>query len=145
MEVSMGCKPNGCLRGQRSLAAVIATMFLAAALAAWSADPAGPTRPDAPEGGAAVSIQVYPSSAPNAYGSPSYPGWVANAVYALENDLATWGDNSLPTYYQRITVMTDRDNIVTGFMSWKGYADPGTVFGPAFASELGNRATYGVH
>ena len=90
-------------------------------------------------------MQVYPSSAPNAYGSPSYPGWVANTVYAIENNLATYGDSSLPTYYQRIAVMSDRDNIVTGFASWKGYADPGTVFGAAFANELGNRATYGVH
>jgi hypothetical protein len=94
-----------------------------------------------------VTMEVYPSSAPNVYGSPSYDGWAANAVYAIENDLATTGSAALPTYYYRLLFMNDRDNIVTGFPSWKGYADPGNVlvFGPAFANELGNRATFGVH
>lgn len=92
-----------------------------------------------------VTMGVYPSSAPNVYGSPSYDGWAANAVYAIENNLATTGSAALPTYYYRLLFMDDRDNIVTGFPSWKGHADPGAVFGASFASELGNRATFGVH
>jgi hypothetical protein len=34
--------------------------------------------------------------------------------------------------------------IVTGFASWLGQADPASAFGAAYASELGNRMTFGV-
>ena len=36
------------------------------------------------------------------------------------------------------------NNMVTSFPSWMGVADPGTVFGPAFAQESGNRLTFGM-
>jgi hypothetical protein len=34
--------------------------------------------------------------------------------------------------------------MATGFPSWASQADPGTIFGPAYASELGNRPLFGV-
>jgi len=95
----------------------------------------------------AILIQVFPSPAPNAFGSPSWnPGYVTNALNALENGLISVGNPATsPTAYYRVTTESDRDNIVTGFPSWKGFANPGAMFGAAFASELGNRLHFGVH
>jgi hypothetical protein len=89
-----------------------------------------------------ISIQVIPASAPNTFGSPSYAGWVTNAVNAIENNQATMGTAGTPTYYsQSPSVISVKDNIVTNFNSWKGVANPGAPFG----SELGNRLQFGVH
>jgi hypothetical protein len=96
---------------------------------------------------ASISFEVFPSPAPNAFGSPSWnPGYVQNALNALENGLSSVGDPATdPTAYYQVTQETDLQNIVTGFPSWLGSADPGTVFGPAFANELGNRLHFGLH
>jgi hypothetical protein len=99
-------------------------------------------------GGAYASpiIRVTPASAPNAFGSPSYGGWVTNAINAQIDGLSTAGIAGTPTYYEIApAVMELSQNIVTGFASWKGQADPGTVFGPGFSSELGNRLHFGVN
>jgi len=94
---------------------------------------------------AGVVIMVFPSPAPNAFGSPSWPGYVTNAINALQNGLPSVGNPANdPTAYFRVSTETDRDNIVTGFPSWKGFANPGTKFGPAFANELGNRLHFGL-
>jgi hypothetical protein len=66
-------------------------------------------------------------------------------VTALETFQLTNGDPSLPSYYAAQTVpLTPFDLIVTGFASWHGVADPGTVFGAAYANELGNRVHFGL-
>jgi hypothetical protein len=89
----------------------------------------------------AITIDVTPSSAPNGYGSPNYSGYVGNAIYALENGLASYGDPSSPSYYtQAPAVMSVLNNIVTGFSSWNGVANPSG----AYASELGNRLLFGL-
>jgi len=94
---------------------------------------------------AGVVIMVFPSPAPNAFGSPSWPGYVTNAINALQNGLPSVGNPAAdPTAYFRVSHETDRDNIVTGFPSWKGFANPGTKFGPAFTNELGNRLHFGL-
>jgi hypothetical protein len=94
---------------------------------------------------AAITIDVTPSVAPNAFGSPSYGDYVSNAVYALGNGLGSYGDSSLPSFYQATSGKVKANQvIVTGFNSWLGKADPGTAFGPAYASELGNRMLFGV-
>jgi hypothetical protein len=90
------------------------------------------------------TIMVFPSVAPNAYGSPSYPGYVSNAVYALENGLSSYGTPGTPQYYQQVSSIAPSQMIVTGFPSWLGQADPGTVFGAPFANELGNRPLFGL-
>jgi hypothetical protein len=95
--------------------------------------------------GGPISITVTPSLAPNVYGSPSWATYVSNAVTAIENGFPSYGDPSSPTYYQQQTTeVTAMDLMVTGFPSWHGLADPGTLFGPNFASELGNRAHFGI-
>lgn len=93
----------------------------------------------------AVTIQVTPWSAPNAFGSPSFAGAVDNAIYAQRHGLTSYGDPSSPTYYQAApTQMQLKDNIVTGYPSWKGDADPVGSYGPAYGAELGNRLHFGV-
>lgn len=94
---------------------------------------------------AGVIIMVFPSPAPNFFGSPSFSGYAANAINALENGLSSVGNPAAtPTAYYRVSQENDKDNIVTGFPSWLAFANPGTVFGPAFASELGNRLHFGL-
>src|ERR1039458_10495284 len=48
----------------------------------------------------------------------------------------------LPNYTQTTNFTADQ-TIVTGFPSWMGQADPGSVFGAAYANELGNRMHFG--
>ncbi|HTS65005.1 MAG TPA: PEP-CTERM sorting domain-containing protein [Candidatus Acidoferrales bacterium] len=91
-----------------------------------------------------ITITVYPSVAPNAYGSPSYPAYVNNAIYALENGLTSYGTPGTPSYYQQTSNIAVDQMIVTGFPSWMGQADPGTVFGAAYANELGSRPLFGI-
>jgi len=92
-----------------------------------------------------ISIAVYPALAPNRWGSPSWNAWASNAVTAILNGYSSYGDPSLPSYYQQITsAVPVTNNLVTSFPSWMGVADPGTVFGPNFANESGNRLTFGM-
>jgi len=92
------------------------------------------------------TIQVFPSPAPNVFGSPSWPPYVVNALTALENGQSSIGNPATdPRAYYQVTQLNDRQNIVTPFPSWLGFANPGTTFGPAFAAELGNRVHFGVH
>ena len=91
-----------------------------------------------------ITITVTPSLAPNAYGSPSYSAYVSNAVTALETGATSEGTAGTPSYYQALansgaTIDASQD-IVTGFSSWNGQADPGT----AFAGEYGNRLLFGL-
>lgn len=87
-----------------------------------------------------VTLGVFASLAPNRWGSPSYTGYVDNAVLALETGAQSAGDQSLPTGYSQISQEDALQGIVTNFNSWLGSADPTR----AFAGELGNRLTYGV-
>src|SRR5262245_15611834 len=89
------------------------------------------------------AIEVFPALAPNAFGSPSYPTWEANAVAAIHAGATTGGDPALSSFYQQIPGgSVIQPFVVTDFHSWLLRADPGTVFGPAFAGELGNRLEF---
>jgi len=86
-----------------------------------------------------ITITVIPALAPNVYGSPNWNAWVSNATTAIANGYASYGDPSSPSYYQRApAVISVTNDIVTGFPSWDGHADPGNVFGanraPGFAA-----------
>jgi len=92
-----------------------------------------------------MSITVIPAIAPNAFGSPNWNAWVSNATTAIRNGYTSFGDPASPSYYQQASnVISVTNNIVTGFASWDGLADPGTVFGPAYAPEYGNRLHFGI-
>lgn len=98
----------------------------------------------APVSAGATSITVTPWLAPNAYGSPSFAGAQANAVQGMLNGGVAYGTPGTPTYFNPQSNVTSAEAIVTGFNSWHGHVDPGTVYGPAFASELGNRMTFAL-
>jgi hypothetical protein len=89
-----------------------------------------------------VTVTVIPSLAPNAFGSPSWPGYVANATLGIENGGVSEGSgasqyNPLPNGAS----FNWEDAVVTGFPSWMGVAAPNT---PAFPGEEGNRLTFGL-
>jgi hypothetical protein len=95
------------------------------------------------EGG--IRIAVFPALAPNRWGSPSWNAWASNAVTAILTGCTEYGDPAFPSYYRQITnAVPVTNNLVTSFPSWMGVADPGTVFGPNFANESGNRLTFGM-
>ncbi|MER3495754.1 MAG: hypothetical protein C4320_02380 [Armatimonadota bacterium] len=86
----------------------------------------------------AQTFNVKLAAAPNAYGSPSYAAWQTNALDALAADASTFGDPSMPSYFQDISGQTvdAGQNIVTNFNSWKGSVAAATG---DFANEYGNR------
>ena len=98
----------------------------------------------APAVASATTITVTPTLAPNIFGSPSFDGWLANELPALETGAPTMGDSSSPTYFKAQSNVTSTEAIVTGFPSWLGQSNPGAAFGSAFANELGNRMTFGL-
>jgi hypothetical protein len=93
---------------------------------------------------AGIIINVTPSLAPNAYGSPSFAAYTTNADNALYTGGSSAGTPGTPTYYQAQSNVTSREAVVTGFPSWLGQLNPGATVGPAFANEYGNRMTFGL-
>ncbi len=90
----------------------------------------------------AITIEVFPSAAPNYFGGPSFTPYNANALASLEGGLGTTGDPNLdPTAYETKSVFTAGEIIVSNFNSWHGVANPGAPF----AGEYGNRLHFGVH
>lgn len=98
----------------------------------------------APQAGASITIDVFASSAPNGSGSASFPGYAANAIYAIENGLSTYGGSrsTTPTAYARAgSTINAGDIAVTSFNSWRGEVNPSAPF----QNEYGNRLHFGVH
>ncbi len=94
--------------------------------------------------GGGINGQVIPAMAPNAFGSPSYSGWVTNAITGLETGASTVGAPG-PSQYVRLNGSVQLNQfIATGFPSWLGNADPVGAYGAAYANELGNRLQFGV-
>lgn len=96
---------------------------------------------------AAISIQIIPALAPNAYGSINWDTWVANATHGIEFGQTTVGTPGTPGYYEALANQNlyVSQNCVTSFPSWLGKADPGTAFGTQFSAEYGNRLHFGLH
>ncbi len=95
---------------------------------------------------AAITIQVFPASAPNVFSSPSFNTWRDNAINALYSG-ATFAGSSGPSFYSQYannSTLPTALNIASSFPSWQGRANPGTVFGAAYANESGNRLDFGV-
>jgi hypothetical protein len=80
------------------------------------------------------------SSAPNVFGSPSWSGYVTNAIAGIQNGCAATGDPNSPTYYQSSTTFQPTQLIVTDYNSWNGVVNPGG----AFSGEYGNRLHDGL-
>lgn len=93
---------------------------------------------------AGVMMTVELSSAPNFFGSPSWGGYLTNALFALENGLASTGGSraTTPTAYEQLGgTFVAGDVMVSSYNSWRGDASPTGLF----ASELGNRVHSGLH
>lgn len=86
------------------------------------------------------NITVVSAIAPNSSGSPSYATWAGNAINALLNNVPTFGNPTLPSYFQEQTDFLAEDLLVTNFNSWLGNANPTG----AFANEFGSRLTFGM-
>lgn len=95
--------------------------------------------------GTGITIVVKPSSAPNAFGSPSWSGYTANALAGLQSGAASVGDrNTDPTGYATFangSFIAPGDVMVTSYSAWRGTANPGAPF----SAELGNRMHFGLH
>jgi len=97
----------------------------------------------APPAAADVIIDVYASSAPNIFGSPSWGGYLSNAMNALQNELSNVGGSrdTTPTAYEQLgDKFVPGDVMVTSFNSWRGVANPAAPF----AAEFGNRIHFGL-
>ena len=111
-----------------NIPAWIAGAVLAAALTSGSAS--------------AITIDVFPSSAPNFFGGPSFATYNTNALNSIENGLGTTGDPTTdPTAYKTKTTFGTNEIVVSNFNSWGGIANPGVPF----TSEFGNRLHFGLH
>lgn len=87
-------------------------------------------------------VDVHLSIGPEMFASASYADYLANAQVGLLNDLPTYGDSGLPSYFYTVpdgAAFTSNNFIVSNFPSWLGSAYPGVVFGPDFADEYGHR------
>lgn len=90
---------------------------------------------------AGLVVKQFWSPAPNAYGSPSWGGYVANAQTGIQGGGVNVGDrNTDPTGYEILSTFTPGDMMVTSFTSWRGVAGP---LAP-FAGEYGNRLHVGA-
>ena len=94
-----------------------------------------------------ILVNVYPTLAPNRFGSPSYDPWVGNTISALRNGTSSAGTPGTPSFYQQIAAGSNLPTssiIVTNFPSWLGNADPAGTYGAAYANEIGNRLLFSL-
>lgn len=89
----------------------------------------------------AVTMTVHASGATNIYGSPNWATYNSNAIFALENGLNNFGSGAGEYYNAHGETHGVQENIVTGFNSWKGVANP---LAP-FDQEYGTRWHFGLH
>jgi hypothetical protein len=85
---------------------------------------------------AQLTITTEPTMAPNGWGSPSFAPWAANGIYAVENNLSSYGAAGPAQFNITTTPLPVAYNFATGYNSWLGQAP-----GP-YPGELGNRASF---
>ncbi len=85
-----------------------------------------------------ITINVEGTMAPNFFGSPNYDAWFDNALYAAENGLTSYGAAGPTQFSATSTPLPVSYNIVTGFSSWEGQADPAAPYN----GEYGTRASF---
>jgi hypothetical protein len=93
-------------------------------------------------------INVFPSVAPNVFGSPYWSAYEANAIAALQGGATSAGMPNTPGFYSQVPNGTNLPVgafTVTNFNSWLGNATPAATFGAAYGGEYGNRIHYGLH
>ena len=128
--------PKNQMRQMRTKYAVFLTSLIAVVASApiLSAQVAGDPPPSS------VSISVFATMAPNGDGSPSYVSWATNGIYALENGLISYGPAGPTQFNITSAPLPLTDNVVTGFPSWMGQANPSAPYD----QEYGTRASFAV-
>jgi hypothetical protein len=92
---------------------------------------------------AGVLLDVFASSAPNVFGSPSWSTYLSNAMTGLAQGLSNVGGarDTDPTAYEQLGNSFEAgDAIVTSFSSWRGAANAASPFD----NERGNRLHFGL-
>lgn len=92
---------------------------------------------------AALNIRIQPSSAPNAFGSPSWAPYLNAAQASLQGNLGSTGNPAVdPAAYRVLEggFYDPQDVMVTSGLSWRGVANPSAPFD----AEHGNRLHFGV-
>jgi len=91
---------------------------------------------------ASITLDVRASSAPNAFGSPSWAGYLANGMASLATGAGDIGDRETdPAAYHILgSTYEPGDVMVTSFPSWRGEAYPAAPF----SAERGNRLHFGL-
>lgn len=95
-------------------------------------------------GQAAPIVTVTPSLGPDylpAPGSPSYAGFSANALTALEAGANSQGTPNTPQFFNRVTNIHPKDVLVGVAPSWRGEANPAAPFD----NEIGTVLYFGLH
>jgi hypothetical protein len=59
-----------------------------------------------------ITIDVIPTLAPNADGSPSFPTWTTNALNALTSDATSSGTAGTPSFYQALSGPVDASQTI---------------------------------
>ena len=95
---------------------------------------------------AAFSLTVYPSSAPNFFGSPSWSQYGLNAVNSIENGLGDIGNPATdPTAYAQFSNLDELNVTNAAVASVPGFWQGDLGQSSPFDQERGNRIHFGLH
>ena len=93
-------------------------------------------------------VTVIPTIGPSNVGfTANYLAWEANVINGMRNNTTPGSGVDLYNPLANGASVAAGSFLTTenaGFPSWLGQADPGTVFGPSFANELGGRLYFSV-
>ncbi|HWR51696.1 MAG TPA: PEP-CTERM sorting domain-containing protein [Bryobacteraceae bacterium] len=92
--------------------------------------------------GAAPVINIFPSIGPDIDVAATFSQYSANALFALENGLSSYGSAGTPSYYERASSFESSDVVSTYnyFQSWRGETPP-----PAgYDGQYGNMLYWGA-
>ena len=92
-----------------------------------------------------MKFDVIPAYAPQGPGSPSWTGYVVNALAGVQADSNFLDRTVTPQAYERVTTLVPPEELIyTDFNSWRGDAAP-TPLPAGFGGEFGNRIHFGLH
>lgn len=92
-----------------------------------------------------MKFDVIPAFAPKGPESPSWTGYVVNALAGIQANSDIADRTVTPQAYERVmTVIPPEELIYTDFNSWRGEAAP-NVLPAGFEGEFGNRVHFGLN
>ncbi len=92
-----------------------------------------------------IKFDVIPAFAPQGPQSPSWNGYVLNAIGGIQSEVNVGDRNVNPKAYERVMGPIPPEELMyTDFNSWRGDAAP-TPLPAGFGGESGNRFHFGLH